>query len=304
MTPTDTHRIDIPRTGRSATTGEVMEQLFAILVQSEQREARVEWHFKSVTSMHPILASMLSIYRDTIEGDKPVIMTDQDSRKFLSDIAFAAPMTLSSKEDACRVMSAYAQNTYLPVCKFQADTEQSDTIQSAVCEAMCEKIPSNHKLKYPLTYIVSELATNIAEHSGSKFAYIHAQAVKQEDAMYICIADAGITIHSSYLKTGKCADEIGDDPAMALKKAIAGFSTKDRPYAESRGFGLSTSTEMAVRGMRGAVYILSGAAFYKYDTKGCDFVRMPETFEWQGTDVIIKIPLQTPDSFNYIDYIE
>jgi len=47
-------------------------------------------------------------------------------------------------------------------------------------------------------------------------------------------------------------EEIGDNEAEALKFANEGYSTKNLPEAENRGFGISSTKSMIVEGLGGA----------------------------------------------------
>ena len=65
-----------------------------------------------------------------------------------------------------------------------------------------------------------------------------------------------MTVYGSYVKTGRHMDDIGTNEAEALKMANHGVSTKNRPDAENRGYGISTSKNMLVKGMGGAFFML------------------------------------------------
>lgn len=65
--------------------------------------------------------------------------------------------------------------------------------------------------------MLGELICNVYQHADTKEAYIFFQFDKGEDSIFICIADKGIGIFSSYVKADKYADKIGDSDAEALK---------------------------------------------------------------------------------------
>lgn len=60
-------------------------------------------------------------------------------------------------------------------------------------------------------------------------------------------------------------DVIGDNEAIALELANQGYSTKNLPKAENRGFGISTTKDLIVNGLGGAFFMLSGGALHRYD---------------------------------------
>ena len=106
-----------------------------------------------------------------------------------------------------------------------------------------------------------------------------------------------------------CGKEVS---CMGFRPEIEGYfsavrfgnSTKDRPEAENRGFGISKSREMVVDGLGGAFFMLSGTAFYRHDENGGKIVNIPEEYRWNGTIALIRIPLAAPDGFDYYKYVE
>ena len=120
--------------------------------------------------------------------------------------------------------------------------------------------------------------------------------------MFIVIADRGRTVYGSYVHTGKYWDEVSGDEAKALQIANEGFSTKDRPGAEHRGYGISSSREIVVNGFGGAFFMLSGTAFFRHTDKAVDATNIPEAFRWDGTVVLIRLPLMIPEGFNIYEY--
>lgn len=145
---------------------------------------------------------------------------------------------------------------------------------------------------------------NIYEHSNSRNGYVFSQYNHLEKSIDLCIADTGITIAGSYKKAGLYLDEIDDNETEALKLANEGYSTKNRPDAENRGYGISTSKEMLVVGMKGAFFMLSGGAFHRYENGANEYYDLRDMFRWNGTVVLLRIPVDVPERFNYIDYLE
>ena len=86
--------------------------------------------------------------------------------------------------------------------------------------------------------------------------------------------------------------------------ANEGYSTKNRPEAENRGYGISTSKRMLVEGMKGAFFMLSGGAFHRYENGTNDYIDLADQFYWHGTIILLRIPTKMPEGFNYIDYLE
>ena len=89
-----------------------------------------------------------------------------------------------------------------------------------------------------------------------------------------------------------------------LDAALHHISTKNLPNAENRGYGLPTSKNMLVGGMGGEFFILSGGAFHRHDRNGEVTVTLPRVINWDGTIVLLKIPISVSDEFNYLNYVE
>ena len=87
--------------------------------------------------------------------------------------------------------------------------------------------------------------------------------------------------------------------------ANEGRSTKNRPGAESRGYGISTSKRMLVEGLGGSFFMISGGAFHRYEKNSLNYyAEVKDFFHWNGTLILLRIPINTPDNFNYINYLE
>ena len=155
-----------------------------------------------------------------------------------------------------------------------------------------------------LSYLISELLDNINEHSQSPNGFVFSQYLEKEGMISLCIADTGITIAGSFEKAGLYQKEIDGKETEALKLANEGYSTKNRPEAENRGYGISTSKAMLVTGMKGAFFMLSGGAFHRYEDGANDYIGLKDIFRWNGTVILMRIPVVLPDGFNYIDYLE
>ena len=56
--------------------------------------------------------------------------------------------------------------------------------------------------------------------------------------------------------------------------------------------------------MKGAFFMLSGGAFHRYENGANDYIDLKTIFRWQGTVILMRIPVVLPKDFNYIDYLE
>lgn len=135
-----------------------------------------------------------------------------------------------------------------------------------------------------------------------KHGYIFSQYLKKEDCIDLVLADDGITVLGSYVKAQKFLDEINGNDAEALRLANEGKSTKNLPNAENRGYGISSSKEMLSDGLHGSFFMLSGGAFHRHDSSGSVFVKLPNSIYWDGTIILMRIPVKVPLDFDYNKY--
>lgn len=61
---------------------------------------------------------------------------------------------------------------------------------------------------------------------------------------------------------------------------------------------------MVVNGLGGAFFMLSGNAFFRSDEEGEQFVNLPDQMFWDGTIILVRIPLKQKSDFNVYNYIE
>ena len=61
---------------------------------------------------------------------------------------------------------------------------------------------------------------------------------------------------------------------------------------------------MLVEGLKGAFFMLSGGAFHRYENGTNEYVNLRNIFRWNGTIILLRIPVKMPQGFNYIDFLE
>lgn len=206
------------------------------------------------------------------------------------------------KSEFLATMEGYIHKTYIPIVNFptKANSDEKDIISSVVENIIIRQlnIPSN--VAIGLKYMIEETLDNITEHSDSDRGFIFAQAYPNKGYLDLCIADRGVSLLGSYQRIP--GNEIESD-LEAIKAANRGFSSKNLPDAENRGYGIYTSKKMLVEGLGGQYLLLSGGSFY-LKTLGFDsFYSLPDGLRWNGTIVAFRIPYNV-NKFNYINYIE
>lgn len=296
--------VKIPNVAEEVRIGYSFNYLVRVIAETEAAEA-VQWDFTGVTFLHPFFLAPLSIYKNTSGKNIECINIPLRIQSYLNSICFDRMLHFGSekREDVEAVIQKYTDKTYLPLCSFAMTDANKDTFGSII-QSVLTKQAGIGRGGSSLSYLISELLDNIYEHSRSSNGYVFSQYLEREGVIDLCIADRGITIAGSFQQAGLYQDEIDGSETEALKLANEGYSTKNRPEAENRGYGISTSKEMLVVGMKGAFFMLSGGAFHRYENGANDYIDLRNLFRWQGTVILMRIPVVLPEGFNYIDYLE
>jgi len=295
----------IPNVDRDERIGSVFNHLFRVIYQTEEIDDKdVVWDFKNASFFHPFFLAPLILYKN--RSQKNIITTNRSSylNRYFELIYFDDLFSIDELSDLEKTLNPYYNKSYIPFCRFELCKSNVDGIQTIIQNIIEIQSKAGKEIKTPLSYMLGELICNISEHSDSKYGYIFSQCLShKEKCLDICIADDGITVFGSYVKTGKFLDEIKGNEAEALKLANEGYSTKNLPDIENRGYGISTSKSMLVDGLNGGFFMLSGGAFHRHDSTGSDYVSLPKMMNWGGTIVLLRIPLFVPQNFNYMNYV-
>lgn len=301
--------IRIPIANSDSRIGEVLISLFSVIEETESHGQRVIWDYSDIDYLHPFFISALAVYRDSLRDEIREINIGSLLNARFKEIMFAEPLEFMDENSPDNILKSFKESGRSPICKFSRKYKWIDELQAELFSITAAEI--RHRVEgwtphTPISYLISELTCNIQEHSDASCGYMLMQCPIDDDSLYICIADNGITIHGSYVKSRKfeLARIIGLDHAEALRYSTKGISTKNRPDNESRGYGISTNLDMVVNGLGGSFFLLSGRAFFRSDEEGEQFVNLPEGMNWDGTIILVRIPLKQNDSFNVYKYIE
>lgn len=134
-------------------------------------------------------------------------------------------------------------------------------------------------------YPISELVTNIFDHSNSNAGYIFGQYYPKKNFLDICIVDTGRGLAKTY-REEKGLD-FSDENAM--QAALQGHSTKP---SKERGFGLRTSKDIVCKALGGSFSLISGSFAYITEVQKEHSFNLPN-FYWQGVIIAYRIPRPT-----------
>ncbi len=298
--------IKIPSVKRDTRIGSVFNMLFVVINDTENANPYedVIWDFSETNFFHPFFICGLGLYKKQSNRIIKTCGIRQYTKGYLDAICFIEPYTVDGSEEVSRLLERYINKSYIPICKFSTSEDTIDSVTSGlqkIVERQCN-IPRN--LISALSYLTGELVANIHDHSGCEHGYMFSQYSRQGRCLNVCIADFGISVFGSFIKSKVLKEEEMMNEGYVLNMALRHKSTKNLPDAENRGYGLPTTKNMLVNGLKGEFFILSGGAFHRHDRNGEVTVTLPKNLNWGGTIVLLKIPLTESDGFNYLKYAE
>ena len=208
-------------------------------------------------------------------------------------------------ESILGIYRSVTQNASLPtqVHTFMLDDDSTSSIIEFLKNILnSQGITDMSRLNSPLSYLLDELICNIQQHTHTDNGYAFINYDLATKCIEIIIADTGITIYGSYVSAQKYLDLIGNSDASALSLAQDGYSTKNLPDAENRGYGISSNIRMVVEGLLGEFAVLSGNALLVHLADNKKILSLPQEIDFKGTMVIVRFPATVPDNFNLYNY--
>lgn len=301
--------VRIPSVTRDGRIGSVFNHLFSVINQCEELDDEVVWDFGNMLTLHPFFIFPLAIYRSTLKNRVTLSHVNQcpSLLSYLSVIKFDEFLDVNDNKELENVLTRYSGKSYTPICRFDLRYRDIDGMQSVVESLIRRQVSLSGDLRASISYMFAELICNMQEHSDAKSGFLFSQYLKKDNCLYIGLADDGITIYGSYVKTGKYLDVIsqavGSEEAKAISMAKEGFSTKNRPDAENRGYGISSNSKMIVEGLGGSFFLFSGGAFNREEGNQNKCFTLPENIRWDGTIILVKISVKPKQGYNYYQYI-
>ncbi|MDR4470071.1 MAG: hypothetical protein MRJ68_17520 [Nitrospira sp.] len=201
-----------------------------------------------------------------------------------------------------RLLAEFRTKNYIPLIRFEAsrpsDRDREELIQS-VERLLIDQCGLDGPLLNAVKYLISEITTNITYHAGQGSGFLLAQYYRSDQHLDLAIADTGMGLRANYLASGKWRPS---DDVEALRLALEGRSTKDRP--DSRGFGIRTSRRMLVEGLNGQFFYWSGSAMLLNNADKENIFDLKDGTRYPGCYIAMRIPTVTDPSFNYLRFVE
>jgi len=192
---------------------------------------------------------------------------------------------------------AQKHKTFIPISVLSKEEKVGRERLASLFEEKIYKVMGNVSgARSAVWYPISELITNIFEHSKKESGFLFGQFYPKKEYLDICIVDCGRGFANTY-KQEKGLD-LTDE--QAITEAMRGNSVKKD---KERGYGIRTSKRVVCEALKGGGFILiSGSCALVSSKQGDRLVSLPN-FYWQGAIVSYRIPKPT-GNIDYLKYTE
>jgi hypothetical protein len=265
--------------------GQQINELSKILNYVKNARFGCKIDFKNISFLHPtIILGLSSIISDLNKAGitHELLNVSPDIQSYLNTISFPVGIMPDFDTKWEMTLEKCRNKNYLPIVSFSTDVKEDPTnFRNVVLTKINELIA--HKLELQIyqvghiSYFISEFTDNIVEHSGAKRGKIMVQYYPNKQFLEICILDDGKTLQAAYNDSGRFKINSNKE---ALMLALNGKSAK----SQERGYGISTSTNLIVKGLDGKILMLSGDGMLTNTV----VINYPSV--WNGTMLSIKIP--------------
>ncbi|NJN27762.1 MAG: hypothetical protein HC819_18235 [Cyclobacteriaceae bacterium] len=245
---------------------------------------------------------LLAVFFGIVLEKYPHIQTRNISGSYLSYIKFPDGLKPDLIPDWEQNLQSYSRKSYLPLINFNTSPREAVTVErnnviSHACQIIkhITKVPVNYYTG--ISYLISELSDNIVDHSRCERGWLSFQFYPSKGYIDFCIGDSGVGLLGAYQHyTGEQDYSNITTHIDAMDNVIKGISTKN---IQERGYGVHTSREMLISGLKGQFILFSGnALLYNYNL--VDFNCL-----FSGTIAVLRISGAKPDlNFNYNNYVE
>jgi hypothetical protein len=192
--------------------------------------------------------------------------------------------------------NAQIKKNYVPISVLErnkgSEREHLETMFSNMIYNILGSVPHAQDAVY---HPISELVTNIFDHSKEKNGFLFGQYYPKKEFLDICIVDTGRGLKQAYKDEQN--KEVSDE--QAIQEVLKGNSTKP---GKERGYGVRTSKDVVCKGLGGQFLILSGSSALISSKSSQKSVSLPN-FLWPGVIVAYRIPKPT-GSIDIYQYLE
>ncbi len=251
---------------------------------------KIEFDVSQIKFLCPLISLPISAYIH--KTNSTVNNENHATKSYANTIKF--PDGVNSVSD----LEAEVQQgkTYVPISVLRREAgAERERLESLFSQMIYKVVGATLGARNAIYYPISELVTNIFEHSKESKGYIFGQYYPNKEYLDMCIVDTGKGLAATY------ADEknlkISDDEAII--QAMDGHSTKKD---KERGYGVRTSKRVVCEALGGSFMIISGSSALIADNKEEKIVKLGD-FSWHGVIIAYRImkPKGTIDISPYLE---
>lgn len=249
---------------------------------------RVNFNLSQLNWLFPLVILPISAY---IKETKSQFILPQNPQvaSYLKTVRFP--------EGVCSVSELQKLLNYTPIgiLKKREDFKEQEKLGSCFAEMIYKILKPTVAAQNAVYYPLTELMTNIFEHSKKDIGYIFGQYYPKKEFLDLCIIDRGRGLARSY----KEENNLDFTEKQAIERALKGYSTKPD---QERGYGIRTSKRVICEGLGGSFILLSGEyTLFSYKNQE-KMVFLPK-FYWQGVVIAYRIP-RPKRPINITPYLE
>lgn len=255
-------------------------------LKSVRNNEVVEFDFSQLTWLYPMLVLPIAAYESTTSSTHKVF---PDSVRNYAEI-------IQYPDGVDSVGELQRNRSYIPIGVLKRSGGVGrEKLESAFSQLVIDTIQAIPESLSAIHYPISELVTNIFDHSHSEQGWIFAQWYPTKGFLDLCIVDRGRGLAATYKE--EMGVSLRDEDA--LRQALRGVSTKK---TKERGFGLRTSKDVVCKALGGSFMFLSGSAAIVSEGQTDRIAHLPD-FSWQGVIVAYRVPKPT-DPVDIYSYLE
>lgn len=266
-----------------------LESLYKTFINTQHRE-NLNFDLSLLNWVCPLLILPVSAYINSTRSNCEINYSPIKS--YLEKMSF--PNGVNSISSFQRQIQKY--KTFIPISVLKKEEKVSrERLESILEEKIYKTLGNVSGARSAVWYPMSELITNIFEHSKEDSGFIFVQFYPQKRYLDICIVDCGRGFAKTYEEEKKL--KFSDEDAIL--EVIKGNSVKKDI---SRGYGVRTSKDVVRKALKGGGFIMiSGSCALISVGKKEKLVSLPN-FYWQGVIIAYRIPKPT-GAVDYLKYM-
>lgn len=226
----------------------------------------------------PLLILPLSAYINATSSK--IIIHECEINGYLHNINFPAGIDSVTKLNQL----IQSQKNYIPISILKRNIgEEREKLESMFSTMIYNALDETPLGARSVIYQpISELVTNIFEHSQQNLGYIFGQIYPKKDYLDICIVDRGRGLQKTYEEEKGLIVSEQD----SIKEVMSGNSVK---LDKERGYGVRTSRNIVCDGLDGHFVLISGSVALISRKNQNQIVNL-DGFYWQGVIIAYRIP--------------